>query len=107
MTDDYLRIRLAPNGATEVLYVSGELDMGSAATLERAVTAGASVAQNGEICLDLRGLSFVDSSGARALCNIQRVVEARGQHVIYASPQPQVRKVLDLLGLDKVLTITP
>ena len=107
MTDDYLRIRRAPNGATEILYVSGELDIGSAETLERAVAAGASVAQDGEICLDLKGLSFLDSSGARTLCNIQDALKARGQRVTYASPQPQVRKVLELLCLDQVLRITP
>ena len=107
LTGDYLRIRRSPNGATEILYVSGELDMGSGPTLEGTMAAAAEVAQNGEICLDLRGLSFIDSSGARTLCNIHRTAEARGQRVIYASPQPQVRHVLELLELDKVLHLTP
>jgi anti-anti-sigma factor len=106
VTGDYFWIRRAPNGATEILSVSGELDLGSVPALERAMAAVAEVAENGEICLDLSGLSFVDSTGAEALCKIHRTAEARGQRIIYASPQPQVRKVLELLGLDKVLRLT-
>jgi anti-sigma B factor antagonist len=106
VTGDYFWIRRAPNGATEILHVSGELDLGSVPTLKRAVAAVAEVAQNGEICLDLSGLAFVDSTGAKALCNIHQTAEARGQRIIYASPQPQVRKVLELLGLDTVLRLT-
>jgi hypothetical protein len=43
MTGDYLRIRRAPNGETEIVHVSGELDIGSAPILERATAAEATL----------------------------------------------------------------
>jgi anti-sigma B factor antagonist len=107
MTDDYLRIRRAPNGEAEILHVGGELDIGSAPILERALAAEASIARNGVIYIDLRGLSFIDSTGARTMWNMHQTAEAHGQRLIYASAGPQVRQVLGLLGLDETLNLTP
>jgi anti-sigma B factor antagonist len=105
-TGDYLQVRQVPNGETDILYVDGELDVGSGPTLEDAVTEAARLARNGEIWLDLGGLTFVDASGANTLLALSKTLESCGQRVICAGPTPQVHSVLKILGLDEVLNIT-
>ena len=61
-----LRFRLGRDGAAQTLYVSGELDIASAPALEPTV-AGTMDGQSGEFCLDVSALTFMDSTGARAL----------------------------------------
>jgi STAS domain len=38
------------------------------------------------ICLDLRGLTFIDSTGARTMWNMHRTAESHGRRLVYASP---------------------
>ncbi|MHB8532368.1 MAG: STAS domain-containing protein [Solirubrobacteraceae bacterium] len=56
------------NGAT-VLTATGELDGGSSLLL-RAAAEEACTSPGAELVLDLRGLTFMDSSGVRALVQI-------------------------------------
>jgi anti-anti-sigma factor len=105
MTGDYLHVRRAPNGETEILHVSGVLDIRSVPILERAVAAEAEGAQTGVTCLDLRGLTFIDSTGARMLLRVHNAAQSRGQRLFFASPRRNVRVVLEILGLDQALQV--
>jgi anti-sigma B factor antagonist len=103
---DYLHIKASSNGAGATLRVGGELDIGSAPDLERAV-AGEFDGQAGDFHLDMSDLTFMDSTGAQSLLHIHNSIEARGRHVVFEAPPGRVRDVLELLGLDQVLDITP
>jgi anti-anti-sigma factor len=86
----------------KILYVAGELDTASAPELERAVVATLD-RHRWEFRLDVAGLTFIDSPGARALCNVQRAVEARGGRLVLTGAQPPVRRILELIGFDAML----
>jgi anti-sigma B factor antagonist len=103
---DYLRIEPEPNADGETLRVGGELDIGSAPDLQRAVD-GTFDGHDGHFHLDMSDLTFMDSTGAQALLHIHNSIQARGRHVVFEAPPGRVLEVLELLGLDQVLDITP
>jgi anti-anti-sigma factor len=78
-----------------IMWLSGELDMANADSfLER--TMGHLDGQPAAV-LDLSALEFLDSSGIRA---ILRIAKVRTDGVVLRNPQPNVRKVLEVAGID-------
>lgn len=51
------------------------------------------------VVLDLDGLTYVDSTGARAA----RVIEQRFERVVIRNAPPMARRVFELTGLDHLL----
>ncbi len=49
------------------------------------------------VVFDLSGVDFVTSAGVSFLLNARQRMEGKGATVFFSSPQPQVRKVLDIL----------
>jgi anti-anti-sigma factor len=77
----------------EGFRLEGELDMATAGGLSdllHAVAAG-----EGEIVLDFSGVSFMDSSGLRALLEGAGLPNGSGP-VVIKDPSPQVRRVLEV-----------
>jgi anti-anti-sigma factor len=99
-----LQCRFALGDASDVLYVTGELDVSTAPALEHAVARHLD-GQGGEFRLDLCGLTFMDSSGAKALVYAHNRVELLGRRLVIVSPTRPVRKVLGVMGLDQVMDI--
>jgi anti-sigma B factor antagonist len=87
----------APPRGGVVMAVAGELDLATAPQLEAALREQLAAAP---VRLDLRGLSFMSSSGVRLLDAILRDVAAhRWALVIEPKMQPTVRQVLVLTGM--------
>lgn len=87
------------------LRLVGELDMDTASRLEAALTP---VYERGVaiLVLDLSELEFIDSTGLNQLVMaLKRQRERDGQVVLHA-PTDQTLKVLELVGLTKLFTIT-
>ena len=89
-----------------LLVVSGELDIASGPELAHAIDVELALSA-GPFGLDLTGLRFVDSSGARALLHGSRRAEAQGCPLFLLVPADNrpVRRVFGLLGLETVLSI--
>jgi len=104
MTGDLLRFKLSKNGTTETLFVAGELDISSAPAFEQAVRQALD-GQGQEFRLDMSGLTFLDSTGAKALVDVHSHVERLGRRLVVVSPAHGVRRVLDILGLDQVINV--
>jgi anti-anti-sigma factor len=104
MSDELLRFDYARDGTKETLYVTGELDISTVTSLERAVASRLD-GQGGAFCLDLSALSFMDSSGAHALVRLHDRLADLGRQLVVSSPTRQVRQVLELLGLDDVVEV--
>jgi anti-anti-sigma factor len=87
-----LEVQADPDGS---LRLSGEFDMSSVDTFRLAVeTLGD---PDREVVLDMTELTFIDSSGIRAILTMAQEIGANG--VVLRNPQPNVRRVLDLIGL--------
>jgi len=75
----------------------GELDMASAVTFEKELLP---VAQgSGKLVLDLGDLTFIDSSGLRALVQLSEQMNGSAPLVLSNVPHG-VQRLLDIVGLD-------
>jgi anti-sigma B factor antagonist len=88
------------NTSALTLRLAGEFDL---AGCERFETVVERFTRDGvrELVIDLSGLTFIDSSAIRALLNVRRDAskDSLALHVVMP-PEGQVRKVLDLTGMD-------
>ena len=95
MTESELRIEQGPG---VVLRLAGELDLGSvdvlAGYLDRAAAEPGTT-----ICLDMRDVTFMDSTTLHAIGTTLGRVE--GGCVILHEPSAMVRRVVALVGLDQ------
>jgi sigma-B regulation protein RsbU (phosphoserine phosphatase) len=55
------------------------------------------VAEGGTVVLDLSALEYISSAGLRSIAMIRRSMRARGGRTLLLNPQPQVRKVFDIV----------
>lgn len=104
MADDLLTTSLYRYGSTRTLFLTGELDVATASIMEGAVD-GALDGQGDELCLDCGGLDYIDSSGARAIVHAHERATSLGSRLVILSTAPGVRRVLELMGLDRVMDI--
>lgn len=92
------------DGGRGVLEVHGEVDADSCERLQHLVTMMLDDAP-AALRIDLAGVTFIDSSGLRALLHAYELGRARHAEVVVANPSTPVRRVLAWTGLDTVLTI--
>ena len=93
-------VEVLRTGAAEPTWrLVGELDMASVRDLRAAfepVLLGRDIVRS--MVLDLSGLTFIDSSGVRALVDLAGAPGCI--HLVLAHPDPPVEKVLRLIGLE-------
>jgi anti-sigma B factor antagonist len=93
-----------PDNRTEILAVSGELDLATANTLYR--RGQAAIGRHPQLLLlDLTSLSFCDACGLTAFVRIANEAEAAGCHYGLVAPQPLVAKMLRITGLSERLPV--
>jgi anti-sigma B factor antagonist len=89
-------IRYGSSEAPRRVSVAGELDLATADELAAWLeTEGTG---EGDLTVEAAGLSFVDSTGVRALLRAAAAMAGRGR-LILRDPSPPVRRVLELAGL--------
>ena len=79
--------------------LDGELDLATAQDLVSAIRGRTD--HDGPLTLDFSGVSFMDSSGLRALLEAA-TGRSEGEGLIVMDPTPQVRRVLDISLPDAV-----
>lgn len=93
-------------GSWAMVVLPGEIDMAGApglgAELDGALAQGVSV-----LVVDMTATTFCDSAAVRELVTAHRQAEAAGAQLRLAVPPGTVRRVLDLLELDRVLRVYP
>lgn len=86
-----------------VVHPAGRLNMVTAGDL-RELIASTITAENAHVVVDLSAVSFIDSSGLGALINGLKSAREAGGDLRIAAPNDQVRLVLQLTNLERVLT---
>jgi anti-anti-sigma factor len=82
-----------------VVYLSGELDMAIADSFCQGLLSSL----NGQRpVLDLSELTFLDSSGIRAILQVARV---SGQAVVLRNLRPNIRRLLEVSGVNETLGV--
>jgi anti-anti-sigma factor len=90
------------SGDRQGLAVAGELDLVSALRLEMAIDATADAGVR-HLSIDLSATTFLDSTGLAAIMEGRRRLTARGGSLVVTEAGPNVRRVLELTGLDGLL----
>lgn len=87
------------------LVLSGELDLASIAALQAQFRAIAQ--REDDIIVDMGGLRYIDSSGAKALLDAHRLFGRSRRRIVMANVQPMARRIIDVMGLEKAIPIFP
>jgi anti-sigma B factor antagonist len=99
-----LELSTEARGGWMVVRAQGEIDIYTGPKLWEAIL---SLVDQGhhEIAIDLEGVEFMDSTGLGVLITaLTRLREHAGKLVLVA-PRVQIRTVLSITGMEKVLTI--
>ena len=91
-----------PDAGAGVLTLKGRLNMASAPALREAASALVDDGRS-RVAVDLREVSFLDSSGLGALIGAMKGARAAGGDLRLVGPTEQVQMVLKLTNLDRVL----
>lgn len=98
-----LSIRKTVRAGRHTLALTGELDIDSATDLEEAVR---EVCASGtDLVIDLRKVTFMDSTGLRVLIVAGALCEEIG-HELAIIPGEDIQRILEISGLDRVLPFT-
>ncbi|MEA2124738.1 MAG: anti-sigma factor antagonist [Solirubrobacteraceae bacterium] len=91
---------------TEVVSVTGELDMSTSSELRRRVEA---CIRNGRtaVIIDLTGLTHMDSSGLAALISAHQLTQERRGRLALVITSESLRRTVEVRGLDRLFKIVP
>jgi anti-sigma B factor antagonist len=95
-----------PMGAHTVVGVTGELDVASSPALRDRLLAQINRGAP-SLVVDLRGVTFIDSTGVGSLLRIHHRQGLVGGTVHFVADQPAVLRVLDLMQLTARLHVVP
>ncbi|MDP2709637.1 MAG: STAS domain-containing protein [Solirubrobacteraceae bacterium] len=104
MTISSFELRVVRNERTTRIAPCGELDLATAPQLEQAIT-DATTSAVAELVLDLRELTFMDSTGLRTLAQANVQAGKAGTALsIWRGPR-QIERVLEISGLGTLLPL--
>jgi anti-anti-sigma factor len=98
-----LATRVTGREGCVLIAVDGELDLGTADELQETLEA-AIIGETGSVVLDLTKLRFCDSAGLAVLVKTHNRLSDGGRRLILAGPTPPVARVLELSGLNQIIT---
>lgn len=99
-----LEITVSENGGVRLLQLNGEFDMAGVDRFEQLLNAD-QTPEAATFVLDLRGLTFIDSSGLRALIMADQRVRADGGRVIVVKGSDRVNQVLEVTGVARQIEL--
>lgn len=81
-----------------VVHVGGRLDAMTFGEFDEAMLVLLPrLNDGGTVVVNLAGLEYISSAGLRSFARIRKSMRARNGHTLLLDPQPQVRKVFDIV----------
>ncbi|MFY8124096.1 MAG: STAS domain-containing protein [Silanimonas sp.] len=96
MTDD-LRIAIEGSGPKRTCRLAGHLDTHTYQSADSELEPVLADPSVNLLVLDLSDLEYISSAGLRTVFRARKSLGSRGGKVLVANPQPQIRKVFDLV----------
>jgi anti-sigma B factor antagonist len=97
-----LAIAVSSDAQGVAVTLDGELDLETAQELDRQL-AGIDVTEVTRLLIDLRGVSFMDSTGLSSIVRAHRFAESNGHTLVLRRGSNQVRRLFTLTGMDERL----
>jgi anti-sigma B factor antagonist len=94
-----LMLDIRAEGSKVVVAVGGEVDMASAPQLVDCL----GDLRGKDVTLDFTGVTFLDSRGLATLAEGYKDLQASGGSLRLVGERDNVRKILEVVGLDRVL----
>ena len=104
MTEPSFELRIVRSDSRLHIAPAGELDIATAPQLEQAISEATSEPVS-ELVLDLRELTFMDSSGLRTLAQANVKAEQAGTALSIWRGSRQIERVLEISGLGPLLPL--
>jgi len=82
-----------------IIRLAGEFDALGVAVFERCLNRTL-IGHNQHLIIDLLDLTYIDSSGLRAILRAKKLIAARRGYIDVVVPHAHTRKVLSVTGLD-------
>ena len=101
-----LQVESMAQGRRLRVVVSGEVDVSNAEDLRAQIDAGLSDETVQEVEVDMAEVSYIDSTGIGVLVGAATRSADAGVTFAVTNPQPNVRRVLGLLGVEGQLNIS-
>lgn len=101
-----MRLKLIGEKQVLIAVPDGEIDHHSAERIRTAIDKEIARTNAVNVIFDMRGVTFMDSSGIGVILGRYRTVYALGGTVVVFGACESVRRVLDMSGIDKIIKIT-
>jgi anti-sigma B factor antagonist len=88
------------------VVLTGELDGATAPSLVRTLVEVNDTVE-GDLVLDIKRLSFIDSTGLSVFVSQHKNLSAKGRKLVIYAPTAMARRLFQITGLEEVLTIEP
>lgn len=99
-----LEIVALPGPQTTISLV-GERDPATSPQLQARLVELADDPAVSSVVLDLSQISFLDSSGLRALVAGNEALRAREADLVLRGPSPNIRRILEVTGMGELITV--
>jgi len=86
-----------------VVRPAGEIDLGVSERLRTSIDTALEQYETGHLIINLKSVSYIDSSGLGVLLGRYKRLAASGGRVSLVAPMPQVKKILELSGLLRIM----
>ncbi|MEW6285889.1 MAG: STAS domain-containing protein [Chloroflexota bacterium] len=97
-----MTITVELQGVTACILLSGGIDYAAQEDFRRANQQALSVEGAREIRVDFAQATFLDSSGIRALLDLQKRADAAGRALVLVNCNSHLREIFEIGGFDKV-----
>lgn len=101
-----MKVSASTEGKTLYLYPMGELDHHGAKKAMTAIESRIDISLPRECKLDMRHVSFMDSSGIAVILKTQRLINEVGGRLIVENVPAQAMRVIDAAGIDRIVQIS-
>ena len=99
-----LKIEQSQSSSESLIRVVGEVDLYSSPELRKAILEAVPSVQ-GELAIDLGGVTYIDSSGVATLVEGLRSAREHGTRFALVTPSRAVMQVLELARLDTIFEV--
>ena len=98
-------LRSITSGRSLTIYLEGDIDHHSARRIRSRIDTKVFIQRPDEVILDLSRVCFMDSSGLGLILGRYAKAVEMGISFKVANPNPDVRRILDLAGTERLIKI--
>ena len=98
-------MKIAENEDSITVYLTGDIDHHSARGIRADTDAVVQMKKPSVLNLDFSGVNFMDSSGIGLIMGRSKLIKECGGRLEVLNPQPYIRRVLKLAGIERIVKI--